>query len=259
MWQGKVFLSHTHIPLSSFPEGIPSGCLLPGLCWATVCQMGSVQDGTQVKALSIRDEVDDLRAADQWGGGLQVPWFSFGPSAGSLWHKPNFSSHLLLGTEASHLPEPAGAGCLMFPLTSAQSESFSLFFLFSRLWISSLVFPSIHPIPKAVLQPQSWCVGFFILLFILLIFVCSENQMEQLQCLHLLGNVNWDSLGWLWSCQIMAGVSAQLQIIKTAESCHFWVARRRNENSCTWSWGEELWAAGRLQGFVPDAVGYSCT
>lgn len=46
----------------------------------------------------------------------------------------------------------------------------------SRLWISSLAFPSAHPIPKAVLQPQSWCVGFFILLFILLIFVCSENQ-----------------------------------------------------------------------------------
>lgn len=47
---------------------------------------------------------------------------------------------------------------------------------FSRLWISSLVFASAHPIPKAVLEPQSWCVGFFILLFILLVFVCSENQ-----------------------------------------------------------------------------------
>lgn len=100
-----------------------------------------------------------------------------GPSAGSLWHKTNFSFHLLLGTEASHLPEPAGAGCPVFPLTSvAQSESFLLFLLFSRLWISSLVFSSAHPIPKAVLEPQSWCVGFFSLLFILLIFVCSENQ-----------------------------------------------------------------------------------
>lgn len=66
----------------------------------------------------------------------------------------------------------------MFPLISvAQSESFLLFFFFfSRLWIFSLVFASAHPIPKAVLEPQSWCVGFFILLFILLIFVCSENQ-----------------------------------------------------------------------------------
>lgn len=95
----------------------------------------------------------------------------------NLWHESNFSFRLLLGTEASHLPEPAGAGCPVFPLTSvAQSESFLLFLLFfSRLWISSLVFPSAHPIPKAVLEPQSWCVGFFILLFISLIFVCSEN------------------------------------------------------------------------------------
>lgn len=41
--RGKGFLSHTHTPLRSFPEGIPSGCLLPGLCWAAVCQLGSVQ------------------------------------------------------------------------------------------------------------------------------------------------------------------------------------------------------------------------
>lgn len=41
----------------------------------------------------------------------------------------------------------------------------------------------------------------------------------------------------------MAGVSAQLQIIKTPE---WWVSllggkeERKEKNSCPWSWGEEL-------------------
>lgn len=87
------------------------------------------------------------------------------------------SSLILLGMEASHLPGSPGARCgPIFPLTSVAQTLFFPLPPLSRLRISSLAFPSAHPIPKAVLQPRSWCVGFFVLLFILLIFVCSENR-----------------------------------------------------------------------------------
>lgn len=75
--------------------------------------------------------------------------------------------------------------------------------------------PCSLPVPKAAFQLQSWCVGFFILLFILLIFVCPENRGSDGAASVFTSPWKWErrlSRVAVWLCQGLILVSAQPQI-----------------------------------------------
>ena len=116
-----------------------------------------------------------------------------GPFAGSLWHKTKFSSHLLLGMEASHLPGSAGArrGPTL-PLTSvAQTESVSPSSSSFQAVDLQPGIPFSSPHPQGSITAAVLVCGIFHS-FVYLVNICLRIRavMEQLQCLHLLGNVN---------------------------------------------------------------------